>query len=438
MRLGCLALLVLLSTACGASQSSTRGAPGEVATETPSDAETQTASIARASLAALSPKSVGFVHIDGARVRKSALYAAYRQVLPLTGQDPLAEVKQSCGFDPLDELRALSIGLETLPAAGTGLAVAMFERPAKDAMECLRKIAPGDSFVATAAGELLIIGDSKSVQAAVARVESRAPPDLPRSFVAALDRDPSAAIVAAVDLRAAPSGLPARSGLLTLSSTDRRFFLHVEAELASQAQAKQLLSQLDVRRYVEESAAESKLPAPDLGKHKSWTEGTTVFYEISVDDDLQGQTRVLMALSALGIYGVRHYLARSKEAEARYTVAHIAKLLAEHVRAQPPHKAKLPASAPRTPASVPSGKKTLVEVSTWSHPTWKAIGFSMQDPVYYSYEIATAKGGRSATVRATGDLDGDGVLSRYSLIVKLDAKGAVTISPDLLVENALE
>jgi hypothetical protein len=238
-----------------------------------------------------------------------------------------------------------------------------------------------------------------------------------------------------VDLRAAPSGVLARSGC-SLSERDRRFFPR-QAELASQLRRN---SRLAARRatHVEESAAESKLPAPDLGKHKSWTEGKSLFYEISVDDDLQGQTRVLMALSALGIYGVRHYLARSKEAEARYTVVHIAKLLAEHVRAQPPHRAKLPASAPRTPASVPTGKKTFVDASTWTHPTWKAIGFSMQDPVYYSYEIATAKGGRSATVRATGDLDGDGVLSHYSLSVTLDAKGAVTISPDLLVENALE
>src|SRR3970040_733022 len=93
-----------------------------------------------------------------------------------------------------------------------------------------------------------------------------------------------------------------RAGLLSLSSTDRRFMLHVEVELASEARAKELLSQLDLPAVVASVAGKDE-PVPDLGKHKRWSEGTRVFYEVSVDDDMGQQSRVLAALSALGIYG---------------------------------------------------------------------------------------------------------------------------------------
>jgi hypothetical protein len=135
---------------------------------------------------------------------------------------------------------------------------------------------------------------------------------------------------------------------------------------------------------------------------------------------------------------VRRYLGRAKESEARATVRAISLALTRHLESLPAARRRMPASAPPTPAQVPRGQKSVVPESAWQHPTWKAIGFSIADPVYFSYQIITARGGRRATVRATGDLDGDGIESRYSLELQLDAAGKVVASPELVIENELE
>lgn len=76
-----------------------------------------------------------------------------------------------------------------------------------------------------------------------------------------------------------------------------------------------------------------------------------------------------------------------------------------------------PESAPRTPARVPQGQRVLDPPGTWDHPTWRRLGFSWDVEHSYSFEFESrSEPGRATFVaRAYGDLDGDGVESRFEI-----------------------
>jgi hypothetical protein len=62
----------------------------------------------------------------------------------------------------------------------------------------------------------------------------------------------------------------------------------------------------------------------------------------------------------------------------------------------------------------------------------------MEMPMYYSYEIITSKDGRTATVRAHGDLDGNGKLSTIERTLTLGKDGSATMAPELVLQDELE
>lgn len=55
------------------------------------------------------------------------------------------------------------------------------------------------------------------------------------------------------------------------------------------------------------------------------------------------------------------------------------------------------------------GGECLVDKAQWADPAWRALRFTLDDPHRYSYEYQVVDGGRGAVLRATGDLDCDGV-----------------------------
>jgi hypothetical protein len=55
------------------------------------------------------------------------------------------------------------------------------------------------------------------------------------------------------------------------------------------------------------------------------------------------------------------------------------------------------------------GGECLVEKELWADPAWRALRFTLDDPHRYSYEYQVVDGGRAAVLRATGDLDCDGI-----------------------------
>jgi type IV pilus assembly protein PilA len=64
------------------------------------------------------------------------------------------------------------------------------------------------------------------------------------------------------------------------------------------------------------------------------------------------------------------------------------------------------------PASVPSGTK-----AAWTSTAagWTDIGFEPKGEVYYQYAVTVGGGGTTFSATATGDLDGDGTTSVYTL-----------------------
>lgn len=84
----------------------------------------------------------------------------------------------------------------------------------------------------------------------------------------------------------------------------------------------------------------------------------------------------------------------------------------------------LPCSFPDSVACTPKptacvdGKRTAhppSEPATWDAPSWAALSFEMVDKHYYQY--CFTNNGDSATVTAIGDLDCDGVKSKYTMIL---------------------
>lgn len=63
--------------------------------------------------------------------------------------------------------------------------------------------------------------------------------------------------------------------------------------------------------------------------------------------------------------------------------------------------------------------------AAWAAPGWQALAFSIDDEHRYAYSYLPAAGGRSAVLRATGDLDCDGVPALYELEIRVEGAGPV-------------
>ena len=134
------------------------------------------------------------------------------------------------------------------------------------------------------------------------------------------------------------------------------------------------------------------------------------------------QARDLGSLAALGVFGVRKYLASAKSAEARNAVGQIAKDYAawwerEELPARPKKTKKL-ASFPPVPKAVPRGTKYQSTPADWK--LWAPLRFEMDMPQFYQYEVRAAKNGESAEIIARGDLNGDGKPSLFKVGLHVD------------------
>ena len=366
-----------------------------------------------------------------------------REASSALGEDPFFEAKHACGFDPLEVVRDAAVAVR-LPRGGgkeTTVLALELDRGPEAALECMQKLGakpvesggvePRPGVLALAAGSLLIVGDAAGARMAAARAKSTERSELARPMREAIGRFPDAAIVGVARVGEVMQETGFDWATLAVTASDQRFALRVEADTMDATTAQSYAAAFDPAHWGTPANA-------DLPKTRIWVEGSRVLFELSVDGPPTEQAYRVGIGSSLAITAVRRYLARSKGAEARNSVSVISKDLVAYVEAQPAGKRRFPPSAPLTPKDVPKGKRTALGPEAWKHPTWKAIQFELTEPVYYSYEIVTARDGKSAVVRATGDLDGDGVLSRYSLSVTLDKKGSVAVSPDMSVENELE
>jgi hypothetical protein len=84
-----------------------------------------------------------------------------------------------------------------------------------------------------------------------------------------------------------------------------------------------------------------------------------------------------------------------------------------------------PAAAGPTPtlSCCDQGGACSAEPSVWATPGWQALAFSIDDEHYYQYTYLPDPGGRSAIVRAVGDLDCNGETSLYEVEVRIETDG---------------
>ena len=121
---------------------------------------------------------------------------------------------------------------------------------------------------------------------------------------------------------------------------------------------------------------------------------------------------LLVGLAALATCPAawRDYRTRNRAAEAREMLRYLAGLVrAEHAE----RGGRLPQqpAGPTPPLGrcCEQGGECEVDREQWADPGWRALRFTIDDPHRYSYSYEVVDGGRAAVLRASGDLDCDGV-----------------------------
>ncbi len=163
-------------------------------------------------------------------------------------------------------------------------------------------------------------------------------------------------------------------------------------------------------------------------------------------------------LPALGIYGLRRYLASSKTAEAKQVLSGISRgAAAAFERENASGTRALCKSAVAVPSVVPKGTKYAPNPTAGndfetgdSETGWKCLKFLMTQPHYFQYGYTMggpykgpAVGGpdpgkNGYEAWAIGDLDGDGVTSLFTMTGTITATGTLKNSPQIFITNELE
>jgi type IV pilus assembly protein PilA len=169
-------------------------------------------------------------------------------------------------------------------------------------------------------------------------------------------------------------------------------------------------------------------------------------------------------LAVLAIYGVRKYLANAKTAEARNDVGQIAKDQAAEYEKENMQSTilgtgtsanlsrALCGTEPGNPVPATTniqGKKYQSSPGDWNKGAaatppsgFSCLKFTMDAPQYYAYSYVTSgtqgNVGDSFLATANGDLNGDGVLSTFSLTGSINGSYALNIAPNMLEVNPEE
>jgi len=166
--------------------------------------------------------------------------------------------------------------------------------------------------------------------------------------------------------------------------------------------------------------------------------GKHVDVAFSLDEPAADQSRDLGAAFAFVKRSIDEYLIASKQAEARATITAIAKDIAvwwEREELPASRKTKL-ISFPPVPDTVPRGVKVMTKSEDWK--AWAPLHFEMDMAQYYQYEVRAAKDGRSASIIARGDLDGDGKTSLFEHKMKVGPGRSLEFDPTVIETNPSE
>ncbi len=156
---------------------------------------------------------------------------------------------------------------------------------------------------------------------------------------------------------------------------------------------------------------------------------------------------IIGILAAVAIPAFIKYLRQARTAEAPPNLKKIYDAAAtyfekEHTKRDgTPFDAQFPGKVEMTPST-----KCAAETggrcrgTSWSHATWTALQFAIDDPHYFQYEFVSSgeKGGAQFTARAQADLDSDGVFSTYERAATVSSDMKIQGTGSLYVDKPLE
>lgn len=171
--------------------------------------------------------------------------------------------------------------------------------------------------------------------------------------------------------------------------------------------------------------------------------GNRLVFEYKIPDfnKLGGSAAMPVAMigvmAAVAIPAFTKYTKRSKSVEARMNVSQIARLLQAHYEGNKSPKYRF-ASSDWTP-SAPCAQQPGGKCAGVSGGAWQQLGFSIDTPHYYQYRIVNRGVGKKAgfLVEARGDLDSNGVYSRFAIEGSVGDDGGVKLAP-IVIENENE
>ena len=414
------------------------------------------------------PDDAGFVaQVVADRLRAAPLLQAYLTALAEGGaRGPLDAVNQKCGFSVTDAIDELVVAVKPPApdadpkAAPDALVLARIHGADDAVLACLKAVGfPDDEpaadghkavhggawYAALLSGKFVAIGSRDRAFAALTAIEahhtsaSKAlhlfPEERPQSLVFS---------IAAVEPTPAISSAKA-----TVVIDEAHFVFQGSGQLASadEATRRSATAQSMLRELLKDLAASGRAGAPTatrfLSRLKIQNDGPAMTVELRREGGPFAQAEAARAIAEITIDEVQRRVAHERAAEAKAMLGELNHDLFVYMdtpdaRGQKPKR--FPPSAPLTPSQVPAGATFAPDPKAWSHATWKALHFEPTTPLRYSYEIETSKDGRTAVVRAHGDLDGDGKASTFTYTVKLGPKGEVQIPPELelQLEDELE
>jgi hypothetical protein len=133
---------------------------------------------------------------------------------------------------------------------------------------------------------------------------------------------------------------------------------------------------------------------------------------------------LLVALCAIATCPTakRSCQAKNRAQEAEDMLGYLADRVAVAI-ASSGHVPATPAGPTPVPDCCDQGGVCEADPSRWLTPGWQALAFSIDDDHRYTYSYLPDPSGRSAVIRAVGDLDCDDVTSLYEVEIKQDASG---------------
>jgi type IV pilus assembly protein PilA len=158
---------------------------------------------------------------------------------------------------------------------------------------------------------------------------------------------------------------------------------------------------------------------------------------------------ILGILAATAIPAFMKYIRRAKTSEAVDKLAYLYRMSSTYATGERVSRGtgavaldvQFPATAPMTPATIPSAVRVLDPAGTWTaNQTWPALNFSISDPHYFAYTYTSSGTGTAAafSADANGDLTGNGVFSTFERCGGMTSTREVTGSPGIWMYNELE